>query len=116
MRKGERKRKKKALRASSIRVLLLSLGLGELLIEAIDTSVLGNETLLAGVEGVAIAAGVDLDFGKGGAGLEGGTAGGAGNGGLVVLWMDSVFHLFISFRRMAIRHTESVNTILESRL
>lgn len=95
-------------------LILLTLGLGELLVEAVDTSVLGNETLLAGVEGVAIAAGVDLDFGKGRTGLEGGTAGGAGHGGLVVLWMDSVFHCVISFRRMAYSHTESVNTILET--
>ena len=76
---------------------LLTLGLGELLVEAIDTAVLGDETLLAGVEGVAVAAGINLDFGKGRTGLEGGPAGGAGNGGLVVLGVDSVFHCVSPF-------------------
>ncbi len=65
---------------------------GELLVETVDTAVRSDEALLASVEGVAIAAGINLDFGKGGAGLEGGSAGRAGNNALVVLWVNSVFH------------------------
>ena len=60
----KRRIKKTALWRPSLRFILLTLGLGELLVEAVDTSVLSDETLLASVEGVAIAAGVNLDFGK----------------------------------------------------
>ena len=68
------------------------MGLGELLVEAIDAAVLSDEALLASVEGVAIAAGIDLDFLEGGTSFEGGSAGGAGDDALLVLGMDSVFH------------------------
>ena len=45
----------------SVFSLLLGL-LGELAIEAIDTTVLLDKALLTGVEGVAVGAGINLDF------------------------------------------------------
>ena len=62
------------------------------LVEAIDAAVLGNEPLFAGVEGVAIRAGINLDFRKGGTGLEGASASGAGHGALVISGVNSFFH------------------------
>ena len=56
---------------------------------------------------MAVRAGIDFDFLKGRAGLEGGTAGGAGNDALVVFRMDVFLHVFYSFRRAIGRRTES---------
>ena len=72
---------------------------GELLVEAIDASVAGDEALLAGVEGMAVGAGIDFDFLQGRAGLERRSTGRAGDGALVVSGMDAFFHFLISFRR-----------------
>ena len=73
--------------------LLLSLNFGELLVEAIDASVAGDEALLAGVEGMAVGAGIDFDFLQGRAGLERRSTGRAGDGALVVSGMDAFFHV-----------------------
>ena len=77
------------------------MGLGQLLVEAVDAAIGGHEALLAGVERVAVGAGVDLDFGKGRAGHEGRAAGGAGNHAPVVSRVDVFLHFLHSFRRAA---------------
>ena len=76
----------------SLTRLLLRLGLGELLIEAIDAAVVGDEALLTGVERVAIRAGINLDFFKGGSGFEGRAAGHAGHGAFVISGVDVFLH------------------------
>ena len=73
---------------------LLALGFGELLVEAIDTAVAGDETLLASVERMAVGAGIDLDFFEGRAGLERGAAGSANDDALLVLGVDAFFHCY----------------------
>lgn len=61
-------------------------------VEAIDTTVLLDETLFAGVEGVAVGAGVNLDFAEDGASHEGGAAGGAGDYALAVIGVNVFLH------------------------
>lgn len=68
------------------------LGFRELLVEAIDTTVGLDETLLAGVERVAIRAGINLDFFEGRSGLEGRAAGHAGHGAFVISGVDVFLH------------------------
>lgn len=68
------------------------LGFRELLVEAIDTTVGLNEALLTGVERVAIRAGINLDFFKGGSGFEGRAAGHAGHGAFVISGVDVFLH------------------------
>ena len=80
-------------------LFLGSFGFGELLVESVDTAVDGSASLFAGVEWVAVGAGINLDFLQGGAGLERGSAGGASDDALVVLGVDAFFHFSISFRR-----------------
>ena len=76
---------------------------GNFSVEAIDTAVLLDEALLAGVEGVAIRAGINLDLVKGGTSREGGAAGGADDGSLMEGRVDILLHSLISFRRTAHR-------------
>ena len=72
---------------------LFLFGFGELLVEAVDASILGDEALLAGVEGMAVGAGVDLDFVEGRSGLEGAAAGRAGDLAGVIRRVDVLFHV-----------------------
>ena len=71
---------------------LLLLDFRKLLVEFVDTSVGGHEALLTGVEGMAVAAGIDLDVAKSGTSFEGGSAGGAGDNAVVIGWMDFFLH------------------------
>ena len=87
--------------------LFLGLGFGKFLVELVDTAVSGNEALLASVEWVAIAAGIDFDVSKGRSGLEGAAAGGAGHDRVVISWVDIFLHFLNSFRRAIIPRTES---------
>ena len=87
--------------------LFLGLSFGKFLVELVDTAVSGNEALLASVEWVAIAAGIDFDVSKGRSGLEGAAAGGAGHDRVVISWVDIFFHFLNSFRRAIIPRTES---------
>ena len=80
-------------------LLLGFLGFGELLVEAIDAAVAGDETLFPGVERMAVGAGINFDFLRSGTGLERRSAGGASDDALVVLGVDAFFHFSISFRR-----------------
>ena len=88
--------------------LFVALGFCKFLVELVDTSVSGNEALLAGVEWVAIATGIDFDVSKGRSGLEGAAAGGAGHDRVVIGWVDVFLHFLNSFRRAIIPRTESV--------
>ena len=51
--------------------------------------------MLAGIEGVAVAAGIDFDFIQSGSGFEGGSARSAGDGALLVSRMDVFFHFLL---------------------
>ena len=98
------------LRAASFRLRLLLavvLGFGELLVEAIDASVGLDETLLTGVERMAIRAGIDFDFIKGRTGFEGRAASRASDFAVMVLRMDVFLHIPYSFRRTPYWCTES---------
>ena len=64
-----------------------------LTIELVDTSSGGRSLLLSGVERMALGADLHVNLLLGGTGYEF-IAAVAGNLGLVVRWMDSVFHLF----------------------
>lgn len=88
-------------------LLAVVLGFGELLVEAIDAAIGLDEPLLARVEGVAVRAGVDLDFLGGGTGFEGGSAGGAGDFATMIVRMDVFLHVLYSFRRTPYWRTES---------
>lgn len=77
-------------------------GFGQFLVEFGNTAVLLNETLLAGIEWVAVAAGINLDFLQSRTGFECGSARSADNGALLVIWMDVFFHFNTPF---ALRHT-----------
>lgn len=68
------------------------LGFRELLVEAIDTTIGLDETLLAGIERVAIRAGINLDFFEGRSGFEGRAAGHAGHGAFVISGVDVFLH------------------------
>ena len=71
---------------------LVLLKFGQLPVEAVDPSVSPDGTLLAGVEGVAVRAGVDLDLFQGGTGLEGASAARASHHTVVISGVDSFFH------------------------
>ena len=86
-------------------------GFLELLVEAIDAAIVEDDALIAGVERMAVRAGVDFDVAHGRASLEDGTAGGAGNGRVLVRRMDAFLHFPNSFRRTAYCRTESHITI-----
>jgi hypothetical protein len=75
------------------------LGFGELLVEAVDTAVVSNVALFARIERVAIRAGINLDFVKGGTSFERGAAAHAGHGAFVIRRVDVLFHVHYSFRR-----------------
>lgn len=75
-----------------------SFGFGKFLVEFVDAAVRLDEALFAGVERMAIRAGINLDFFHGRTSFEGGSAADAGHGALVVLRMDSLFHVLYSFR------------------
>ena len=80
----------------------LLLNFGEFLVELVNTSVSGDEALSASVEGVAVAAGINLDVTSGGTSLEGGTAGRAGDSRVMVSRMNVFLHFLNSFRRAGI--------------
>ena len=67
-----------------------------LLIEALDTSLRGNASLLSGVERMALGAGLNVNFLLRGAGRENITAV-AGNLALVIGRMDSFSHFYHLF-------------------
>ena len=62
-----------------------------LLIELINTAAGINELLLAGVEGMALAANFDTDLGTGRTGLDH-IAAGAGDGAIHIVRMDTCLH------------------------
>jgi hypothetical protein len=72
--------------------LLLVLNFGKFLVEAIDTAIVGNESLLPGVERMAIRASINLDIFHGRSSFECGAAADAGHCALVVLRMDVFLH------------------------
>ena len=72
--------------------LLSLVHLGKFLVELVDAAVSCNEALLAGVERVAVAAGINLDVSSGRTSLEGAAAGGAGDSREVISWMDIFLH------------------------
>ena len=80
-----------------IRLFSRVLSFGKFLVETIDAAVGLDETLLASVERVAIAAGINLDFFEGAASFEGSSTGNAGDSAFLVIWMDVVLHKY-SFR------------------
>ena len=70
----------------------------ELLVEAVDAAVIGHDALVPGVEGMAIGAGIDLDFfADRRTGFEGRTARGAGHRAMMVVRMDALFHCLTPF-------------------
>lgn len=72
-------------------------GFGQFLVEFGDAAILLDEALLAGIERVAVAAGIDFDFLQSGSGFEGGSARSAGDGALLVGRVDIFFHFFTPF-------------------
>ena len=94
------RRKKRTAEAILILLELLALlRFGQPLVEAVDAAIGCDEALLASVEGVAVGAGVNLDRLEGRAGFEGRAAGGAGDGAILLVGMDALFHRCNSFRR-----------------
>ena len=73
-----------------LRLLLLQV---ETLLEAVNTAAGINQLLLAGIEGMAVAADFHADIGLGGTGLELVTTS-ALDGGHLIVGMDTLFHLF----------------------
>lgn len=76
---------------------LSSFGSGELLVEAVDAAIAHDDALVARIEGVALGAGIDFDFLQRRAGLEGASAGRAGNDAVMVLRMDVFLHCYTPF-------------------
>jgi len=66
-------------------------------LEALDTAGGVDDLLLSGVQGMAVGANLDMDFGARGAGLDP-EAAGAHDCALLVCWMNSFFHDAVSIR------------------
>jgi hypothetical protein len=93
------KRKSRDIPGLFLRALFAFFGFGKFLVELVDTAIGLDGALLAGVERVAIRAGLDLDlFAKGRTRLEGRAAADAGDLGVMVLRVDILFHRLYSFR------------------
>ena len=75
-------------------------GLGKTALEALDAATGIDQLLLAGVEGMALAANFDVDLGLGVTGVNH-VAAGTGNGAVHVIGMDALlhgkFHLFLDY-------------------
>ena len=105
-------------RRSDIKILFHSYqskkrgSLGQLLVEAVNASVGGNEALLAGIEGMAVRAGVDLDFLQGATGFEGVAAGSADDLATMVFGMDAFFHSLTPFALRSVCRKESPGVII----
>jgi len=93
---------------------LVLLKFGQLPVEAVDPSVSPDGTLLAGVEGVAVRAGVNLDLFQGGTGLEGASAARASHHTVVISGVDSFFHCFAPFAVLLVSTESTPCTILET--
>ena len=68
----------------------------ETTVEAINTSAGVNQFLLASVEGMALGANFNVDFGLSGTSVDNLTAS-AGDGAIHIVGMDSLFHSFHLF-------------------
>jgi hypothetical protein len=66
-------------------------------LEALDAAGGVDDLLLAGVQGMAVGANLDMDFGARGTGLDP-EAAGAHDCALLVCWMNSLFHDAVSIR------------------
>lgn len=92
---------------------LLRLFQSVLLVELFYTACCLSESLSASVERMAVAAGIYSDLLENGTCFEFGTAGCADNLCLVVIRMNTLFHVLSSFRLMPLYvHKESCDRIL----
>mgnify|MGYP003310314482 CR=1 FL=1 len=88
----------------------------ESLVETVDTSTGINQLLLAGIEGMAVAADFHADIGLGGTGLELVTTS-ALDGGHLIVGMDTLFHFFSPRSRLLLFATAMIpQPIVECKL
>jgi len=85
-------------------------------IELVNAAISSDETLLTSVEWVAIRAGINFDFFQSGSGLECCATADAGDGALMILWLDVFLHILYSFRRTVIAAQRDTRNIIRKTL